>query len=97
MIELRAATGVAYDGREQGTLQLFRTQQQLDHIHGDVDVLKQYGVPFEVLDPKGCVAAEPGLATAAVPFVGACACPMTTPAIARCSPSSSRPSPPRLE
>ena len=71
MIELRAATGIAYEGREQGTLQLFRTQQQLDHIHGDVDVLKQYGVPFEVLDPKGCVAAEPGLATAAVPFVGA--------------------------
>ena len=71
MIELRAATGLAYDGREQGTLQLFRTQKQLDHIHGDVEVLKQYGVPFEVLDPKGCVAAEPGLATAAVPFVGA--------------------------
>ena len=71
MIELRAATGIAYDGREQGTLQLFRTQAQLDHIHGDVEVLKQYGVPYEVLDPKGCVAAEPGLATAAVPFVGA--------------------------
>ena len=71
MIELRAATGIAYDGREQGTLQLFRTQKQLDHIHGDVDVLKQYGVPYEVLDPTACVAAEPGLATATVPFVGA--------------------------
>ncbi len=71
MIALRAATGIAYEGREQGTLQLFRTQKQLDHIHGDVEVLKQYGVPFEVLDPKGCIAAEPGLATAAVPFVGA--------------------------
>ena len=41
------------------------------HIHGDVEVLKQYGVPYEVLDPNGCVAAEPGLSTAAVPFVGA--------------------------
>jgi len=71
MIELRAATGIAYEGREQGTLQLFRYQKQLDHIGGDVEVLKQYGVPFEVLDPKGCVAAEPGLATAKVPFVGA--------------------------
>jgi D-amino-acid dehydrogenase len=28
-------------------------------------------VPYEVLDPKGCVVAEPGLATAVVPFVGA--------------------------
>jgi len=71
MIELRAATGIAYEGRERGTLQLFRYQKQLDHIGGDVEVLKQYGVPFEVLDPKGCVAAEPGLATAKVPFVGA--------------------------
>jgi len=71
MIELRAATGIAYEGREQGTLQLFREQKQLDHIHGDVEVLKQYGVPYQVLDPKGCIAAEPGLATAAVPFVGA--------------------------
>lgn len=71
MIELRAATGIAYEGREQGTLQLFRYQKQLDHIGGDVEVLKQYGVPFEVLDPKGCIAAEPGLATAKVPFVGA--------------------------
>jgi D-amino-acid dehydrogenase len=71
MIALRAETGIAYEGRQQGTLQLFREQKQLDHIHGDVEVLKQYGVPYEVLDPKACVAAEPGLATAAVPFVGA--------------------------
>ena len=71
MIELRAATGIAYEGRQQGTLQLFRTQKQLDHIHGDVEVLRQYGVPYEVLDPRGCVAAELGLATAAVPLVGA--------------------------
>jgi D-amino-acid dehydrogenase len=70
MKELRALPGLAFDGREQGTLQLFRTQKQLDHIGGDVDVLKSYGVPFEVLDPKGCIAAEPGLATSIVPFVG---------------------------
>jgi D-amino-acid dehydrogenase len=71
MIELRQLAGLDFDGRQQGTLQLFRTQQQLEHIHGDVEVLKQYGVPFEVLDPKGCVTAEPGLATARAPFVGA--------------------------
>ncbi|RYH04950.1 MAG: FAD-dependent oxidoreductase, partial [Alphaproteobacteria bacterium] len=70
MIALRPETGIDYDGREQGTLQLFRSQAQLDHIGGDVEVLKQYGVPYEVLDPKACVAAEPGLATAKVGFVG---------------------------
>ena len=50
---LRAETGIAYDDRAQGTLQLFRTQKQLDGIGGDVAVLKQYGVPFEVLDRAG--------------------------------------------
>lgn len=70
MIALRAETGIAYDGREQGTLQLFRTQKQLDHVGGDTDVLAEYGVPFEVLDPAGCIAAEPGLSAANVPFVG---------------------------
>lgn len=70
MIALRAETGLAFDGRQQGTVQLFREQKQLDHAADDIAVLKQYGVPYEVLDPKGCVAAEPGLATATVPFVG---------------------------
>jgi D-amino-acid dehydrogenase len=70
MIALRADTGLAFDGRQQGTVQLFREQKQLDHAADDIAVLKQYGVPFEVLDPRGCVAAEPGLATATVPFVG---------------------------
>ena len=48
---LREATGIAYDERAQGTLQLFRTQKQLDGTGGDVEVLKKYGVPYEVLDP----------------------------------------------
>ena len=68
--ELRAETGIAYDHRSQGTLQLFRKQSQLDHIGGDVDILKQYGVPFEVLDRQGCIRAEPALAGAPASFVG---------------------------
>jgi D-amino-acid dehydrogenase len=68
--ELRASTGIAYDERSQGTLQLFRTQKQLDGISGDVEVLKQFGVPFEVLDPAGCIAAEPALARVKGKFVG---------------------------
>jgi D-amino-acid dehydrogenase len=70
LIELRTETGITYDERMQGTLQLFRSQTQLDHAHSDIEVLEQYGVPYEVLDPKGCIAAEPGLATAQVDFVG---------------------------
>src|SRR4249920_2815654 len=71
MKALRAETGIAYDDRAQGTLQLFRTQKQLDGIAGDVAVLKQYGVPFEVLDRDGFVKAEPALALTKDKFVGA--------------------------
>ena len=62
---LRALAGIdrhPYDERSQGTLQLFRTQTQLDGTGGDIEVLKQFGVPFELLDPAGCIAAEPALA-----------------------------------
>lgn len=59
---LRAETGIAYDERMQGTLQLFREQKQVDGAADDVAVLKALGVPYEVLDASGCIAAEPGLA-----------------------------------
>jgi len=68
--ELRASTGIAYDERTRGTLQLFRTHSQLDGIGGDVEVLKRFGVPFEVLDRAGCVAAEPALGRVQEKFVG---------------------------
>jgi D-amino-acid dehydrogenase len=68
---LRAETGIAYDDRAQGTLQLFRTQKQLDGIGGDVEVLKQYGVPFEVLDREGFCRVEPALKLTQEKFVGA--------------------------
>lgn len=61
LIALREETGIAYDHRTQGTLQLFRNAKQLDGIGKDIEVLKADGVPFEVLDPAGCVTAEPGL------------------------------------
>lgn len=60
--DLRASTGISYDERTQGTLQLFRTQKQVDAAEKDIKVLKADGVPFEVLTPEQCVAAEPGLA-----------------------------------
>ena len=68
---LRAETGIAYDDRAQGTLQLFRTQKQLDSIGGDVAVLQQYGVPFEVLDRAGFCQVEPALKLTQHKFVGA--------------------------
>ena len=68
---LRAATGIRYDERAQGTLQLFRTQKQLDGTAKDIEVLRQYGVAFEVLDRDGFVRVEPGLRHTQHKFVGA--------------------------
>ena len=68
---LRAETGISYDERTQGTLQLFRTQKQLDGIGGDVAILRQYGVPFEVLDRAGFCQVEPALKLTQKKFVGA--------------------------
>ena len=68
---LRAETGITYDDRAQGTLQLFRTQKQLDGVGKDVEILKKSGVPFEVLDRAGFCAVEPALKLTQDKFVGA--------------------------
>ncbi|MEZ5822486.1 MAG: D-amino acid dehydrogenase [Xanthobacteraceae bacterium] len=67
---LRAEIGIRYDERSQGTLQLFRKQQQLDHTGDDIAVLGQYGVPYELLDRDGCIRAEPALVQVRDKFVG---------------------------
>jgi D-amino-acid dehydrogenase len=67
---LRQATGVQYDHRTQGTLEVFRTQKALDGVAKDLEVLKAGGVAFELLDRDGCVTAEPGLKDAAHKLTG---------------------------
>ena len=68
---LREDIGISYDDRALGTIQLFRTQKQLDGVGTDVEILKRSGVPFEVLDRAGYVAHEPALAEVQEKFVGA--------------------------
>ena len=58
---LRAATGIEYEGRQQGTTQLFRTQQQLDGAAKDIQVLEETGVPYKLLSREQLIQAEPGL------------------------------------
>jgi D-amino-acid dehydrogenase len=70
MIDLRARTGITYDERMQGTLQLFRTQAQLDGAQADIDVLQRDGVKWELLDRDGCVQHEPALRHTRNKFVG---------------------------
>ena len=67
---LRAQTGISYDERMQGTLQLFRTQKQFDGSASDIAVLKESGVAFELLGREGCIRHEPALARVSEKFVG---------------------------
>ena len=68
--QLRADTGIQYEQRTGGTLQLFRTQAQLDAAGRDIDVLEQCGVPFELLDRNELARVEPGLAQSAGRLAG---------------------------
>ena len=70
LVQLRADTGIAYDERSKGTLQLFRTHKQLDGSAGDIAVLDQYKVPYNLLDPAGCERFEPALSNVREKFVG---------------------------
>ncbi|MXN51470.1 FAD-dependent oxidoreductase [Shinella sp. AETb1-6] len=67
---LREETGISYDERMQGTLQLFRTQAQLDASAKDVKALAADGIPYEVLDSAGCIRVEPALGHVREKIVG---------------------------
>ncbi|MFY2565827.1 D-amino acid dehydrogenase [Achromobacter ruhlandii] len=60
--ELRADTGIHYEERTRGTLQLFRTEAQMEAARRDIAVLEEVGVPYELLDRNRLVTAEPALA-----------------------------------
>lgn len=59
--KLRADTGIQYEARQKGTLQLFRTEQQMEAAHNDMRVLKDMDVPFELLQRDQLFIAEPAL------------------------------------
>jgi len=63
--QLRAETGMScadYEGRTGGTLQLFRSQQQVEAAARDIAVLKDCGVAWELLAPQDLARVEPALA-----------------------------------
>ncbi len=70
LVQLRADTGIAYDERSQGTLQVFRDQRQVDEAAHDIAVLERYGVPYQLLDTAGCAEYEPALARTRGQIVG---------------------------
>lgn len=67
---LRSELGLQYEQRTGGTLQLFRSQEQLDAAQRDMAVLREAGVPHELLAAADLARVEPALAHASVPLAG---------------------------
>ena len=67
---LRASTGIAYEGRQGGTLQLFRTEQQYQSATKDIAVLEDAGVPYQLLESHRLAEVEPALADVAHKLTG---------------------------
>ncbi|MGF6412045.1 D-amino-acid dehydrogenase [Paraburkholderia sp. MM5477-R1] len=67
---LRADTGIEYEGRTGGTLQVFRTQQQFDGAAKDIAVLQEANVPYELLTADELAKAEPALAAVSHKLTG---------------------------
>ncbi|MDU1142675.1 D-amino acid dehydrogenase [Aeromonas rivipollensis] len=67
---LRDELALDYEGRQLGTLQLFRSQAQRDASQRDIEVLEEYGVPYQSLDADGCEEVEPALARVRGKVVG---------------------------
>lgn len=67
---LQQETGIGYDDRKRGILYFFRSQQTLDGGIAHMRFLAERGLQIEVLDQKGVVAAEPGLAAVADKIAG---------------------------
>lgn len=59
---LREQTGIEYEHRSLGTLQLFRHADQMTAARRDMAVLAQLGVPYELVLPERLGEVEPALA-----------------------------------
>ena len=69
--DLRQETGIHYENRAKGTLQVFRKPEQLDAVQRDIQVLRDTGVEFSLIDnATGLAQVEPALAYAKDKLVG---------------------------
>jgi D-amino-acid dehydrogenase len=68
---LREDTGITYENRSQGTLQIFRKPSQLEAIYQDIEVLKETGVAFKLIENgKDLSHIEPALSHVSEQLVG---------------------------
>ncbi len=70
LADLRQNYSLDYQGRQKGTLQVFRDQKQLQAIQKDIKLLDQSDTAYQLLDVEGCIKQEPGLAPVKEKLVG---------------------------
>lgn len=67
---IRNETGLRYDERTLGTLQVFRDEKGLKAAALDMEILDRFGIPYRLLDRQACIAVEPALAITAEKIAG---------------------------
>ncbi|WP_159738659.1 D-amino acid dehydrogenase [Vibrio atypicus] len=70
LAQLNKEHNLQYQGRTQGTLQIFRKEQQLQAVEKDIVLLEESGTKYQLLTPEQCLTQEPGLANMRGDLVG---------------------------
>ncbi|KHA60326.1 amino acid dehydrogenase [Vibrio variabilis] len=70
LAELNKQYAIEYQGRRQGTLQIFRSAAQLKAVEKDIALLEESGTRYQLMDSHQCLAQEPGLANMRGNLVG---------------------------
>ncbi|KHT49525.1 D-amino acid dehydrogenase [Vibrio sinaloensis] len=70
LAELNKQYEIEYQGRTQGTLQIFRSAAQLKAVEKDIALLEESGTRYQLMDSHQCLAQEPGLANMRGNLVG---------------------------
>ncbi|MCG7497411.1 D-amino acid dehydrogenase [Vibrio sp. Of7-15] len=61
LAELRSNYHLSYEGRQKGTLQVFRSEQQIEAIQKDLKLLSDSNINFQQINASSCLEIEPGL------------------------------------
>ncbi len=72
---LTAETGLDYDRQEGGLLYIHRNPASLEAAIRNMAILKENGLPLEVIDPAACARIEPALEAALGKIAGGIYCP----------------------
>lgn len=73
---LRRSLGIQYDACSEGLLQLLSTEEEVRELARQFPLLDELGIPYTALDRIGCLAVDPALEYATMPFLGGLYLPM---------------------